>query len=80
MSTYQELLDRGIRVGDIVKAPVYDEMTLAKVTRLYFEYAMVKYVDGRTLGVKPRLLRKATAEEADIYRRAVINLEFWDRD
>lgn len=77
MSTYDRLLARGIRVRDVVIAPELDGSTLAQVTRLHFEYAMVRYASGATRGYLPELLSPAPESEREQYNAAVAAQDPW---
>lgn len=71
MSTFHELQARGIRVGSVVRVPTVDGQSLAKVTRLHFAYAMVRYIDGQRRGYLPSILTPASEEEAAHYQSEV---------
>lgn len=63
MSTFDKLKERGISVRDVVRTPPRGTHTIGRITRLYFEYAMVRYPNGITVGYKPELLAKASDDE-----------------
>lgn len=68
LSTFDQLKTKGLSHGDIVRAPMHKGQTLARLRRPYFTYAMVEYADGSQIGYEPRLLSKATDDEAATYK------------
>lgn len=81
MSTYQELQARGLKTGDIVRAPSHGGQTLAKLRQPYFSYAFVKCADGSQVACKPHLLSKATDDERAAYEAEAKRHEAeWEAD